>query len=753
VGETKKKGFLEEFYGYQTEKLIMITHQDIKKHFLETQKAEGKAEGSIKNIESTYNVYLATMGISVYDKASDFDRFNISLEKFKKIKGYPKKTWEVKKSHLLLINRAYLRLKNTICLPDGFGERLQYLMDFSDMEFQEIEKSAGLKKDTTYAWRKNGLNPRAKYIPNIHKIEEILDVDRGVLTGQLNGELYGTKAAALKNKKSSEHGIFVNLARNEPYALHKWNEEAEKQWDHMEAYFRSPMSKSYLKLPGMTRRKVIKRNPKAHWKKDSTRDLKRWFCNSFFGFLVLPKDSKNPRLRGLGYSQDQISLALLTDPDLIQKYLDFKKERTKWGQEYFADGSTKIVRLKKEGVYSNELYKFIEFIITLTLVKTGYLRQRPDLKKFVDTEGLDWNTWIENTIESVVDLKNTEGLFVKNRTGHDKIGFILGDPDPMRWMKILVDGLKSRTLTNPEDNVIRMIDKACFLDYLMCSLFIANPLRVEMYHKMKLGKNINKDDDGLYYIKFQPEDFKNVEGAAKDKVYREPVPEWAGEIIDIYMEYYRPHCVGGKKDPITGTYECDYFYRPIKSDPRSPKDSPVAISTFRNRVTSATLLILPQTGSGFGPHAFRHIIATGYLKKHPGQYIHVAGILHDTLETVLKNYKHLESADHYRAYNSYTDTIFCEDAEQRKNSKSSKELASANEKIDQLIDMLKQEKESAIVQQEMLMEKITEEKALAQKEIQRLKDSQSKKNKENLNSEILSRIERLEANSQNAEIN
>ena len=56
---------------------------------------------------------------------------------------------------------------------------------------------------------------------------------------------------------------------------------------------------------------------------------------------------------------------------------------------------------------------------------------------------------------------------------------------------------------------------------------------------------------------------------------------------------------------------------------------------------------------GFGAHAFRHIVATDYLKRYPGAFKLVADLLCDRLETVIKEYGHTSALDgltlHYRA--------------------------------------------------------------------------------------------------------
>ena len=69
------------------------------------------------------------------------------------------------------------------------------------------------------------------------------------------------------------------------------------------------------------------------------------------------------------------------------------------------------------------------------------------------------------------------------------------------------------------------------------------------------------------------------------------------------------------------------------------------------RVQVLTALYLPDT-LGFGPHVFRHIIATDHLKRHPRDYLTVAHLLHDKLDTVLREYGHLTVDDGLRVLHS-----------------------------------------------------------------------------------------------------
>ena len=69
----------------------------------------------------------------------------------------------------------------------------------------------------------------------------------------------------------------------------------------------------------------------------------------------------------------------------------------------------------------------------------------------------------------------------------------------------------------------------------------------------------------------------------------------------------------------------------------------------RIKVLTSTYI---ESCPGFGPHAFRHVIATDHLRRNPGDYLNVATLLHDKLETVLKSYGHLRVADGLRVLSS-----------------------------------------------------------------------------------------------------
>ena len=53
---------------------------------------------------------------------------------------------------------------------------------------------------------------------------------------------------------------------------------------------------------------------------------------------------------------------------------------------------------------------------------------------------------------------------------------------------------------------------------------------------------------------------------------------------------------------------------------------------------------------GFGAHAFRHLVATYWLEQNPNDFLTVAELLNDKLETVLANYAHLKKDTSFLRY-------------------------------------------------------------------------------------------------------
>jgi len=76
----------------------------------------------------------------------------------------------------------------------------------------------------------------------------------------------------------------------------------------------------------------------------------------------------------------------------------------------------------------------------------------------------------------------------------------------------------------------------------------------------------------------------------------------------------------------------------------------------QQHVAKLTKRFIPEC-PGFGTHAFRHLVATDYPRKSPNDFLTVAVLLHDRLETVLAAYAHLREDESFARYEAHLKAI------------------------------------------------------------------------------------------------
>ena len=186
-------------------------------------------------------------------------------------------------------------------------------------------------------------------------------------------------------------------------------------------------------------------------------------------------------------------------------------------------------------------------------------------------------------------------------------------------------------------------------DALLLALAISNPLRLRTLTITKyipsevsdsdFRTNLYKTEDGRWRLKFFAGDMKNDGGKPED--YDAALPQKLGERLEEFLEVYRPVLV-------KNNLECPWLFPSLLGGQLKKADN-IFRGIARNYIPEVTRL---------GPHAVRHIVATDFLRRNPGKFVALAGLLHDALTTVLKNYAHGQLDNAFNAHEESLASFF-----------------------------------------------------------------------------------------------
>jgi integrase len=360
-------------------------------------------------------------------------------------------------------------------------------------------------------------------------------------------------------------------------------------------------------------------------------------------------------MSGEGMRKEDLTLALFSDSDLVKRYLEFKKFRS--------------------GNYNTYTKNFSSFCCLLTDAKYGFLTQQPayaDKMKqpsahhnffFDDEEENDirsihlgkplreyWKQWCTGNykdLNAAVREFAVRGQFPMTRDPEEPIRAILALKRPMDALMLLI----ARMDDNPPAPTWRNRCQAVYLrDRCILALLTSNPLRVKHFKIMTYRKdnsgNLYKTEDGRWRLRFKSSDFKNENGAAKDD-YDVGVPEWVWPYVEEYLKW-RQHL----KCPDATDHL--FLVAPNGSNKHRESGEFITSQKISAIVARRTYDHIPEYApAGFRAHAFRHIIATDYLKNNRGEFHIVAHILHDTLEMVLRKYAKFKVGEGIEIYGEY----------------------------------------------------------------------------------------------------
>ena len=339
------------------------------------------------------------------------------------------------------------------------------------------------------------------------------------------------------------------------------------------------------------------------------------------------------------------TLAWLSDPVLVIRYMRWQMRRA---NQKFHNGINVFLQLAESYLRPGTGYLWLRSELRATVPE---LKLASSGESFADGSADAWRTHCAMARAKLREFRNrafdTMGIRV-SRDPTERIAGVLHDEFPL---KRLVDFCETLERSAPPPAHHR--DYCAWIrDVAMCKLITSNPLRVGQFAAMIFRDdgtgNLVRTGVARYRLHFMPEDFKNEKGAACEP-YDVEVDPTVGPWLDRYLLEARPYLVCAE--------DTERLFLPAAIGPRKVKhflaaqgmkqDKGWTSDGMADRIKKLTSIYIEDC-PGFGPQSLRHIIATDHLRRHPGDYLMVATLLHDKLETVLRNYAHLRVGDGLR---------------------------------------------------------------------------------------------------------
>lgn len=343
------------------------------------------------------------------------------------------------------------------------------------------------------------------------------------------------------------------------------------------------------------------------------------YIKRFLGYVRLPLDRG-----GAGIALDEAgTMACLAVPELVNGYLEFLTTRSK-------------------ALVHGGQRQFSTFVASLVRPEFGYLRQQPEMMQKLPgwlAGGRSWETLCAETYELAKTWKR-DACDIARRP-EEPIRELLNLNEPLQPILSMVDKLDRLALEDTPGSVKEAIKRR---DALLVAMLLANPLRSRQFSNMRWrsdnGGNLYRTADGQWRLRFESRDIKNGKVSAS-RGYDAPLPSWLSARIEAYLEEFRPALIAGGKD--------GGFVFP------SSRGGGVWKQLGRH-VEKLTRRHIPGC-PGFGPHAFRHLVATNWLRHNPNDFLTVSELLNDSLHVVLANYAHLRKDDSFCRYETYINSM------------------------------------------------------------------------------------------------
>lgn len=592
-----------------------------------------------KNLLSAMKQWLACHGIDEAhhpERHLGADGFKTALEKFKthlKKQGVAQSTVKDRCTLIRKLQRLYFNLKADVVELTEFASALRSALNNQSITQKSISQSIGVTEKTLSTWASGLQTPSRRHQPKIERIEQIIGLANGALVNRLE-HCYGDSPEGACYSLTPHRKNLINGKKN-PYQLRHDDVPPllKQEWLDLLS-FKTQILPMGVRRSTSWRTKDAATMPGTYvWgatlgtKVCPSASLNFYRMLNFMGFAIFPSAKGG---RGLD-RQAALTLASFADPALVQQFVEFIKARS--------------------GAHNGNTKSTLGLIRNLLRPKVGFLWQNTEYGQRYLHGPLGPTAWQQHCEDVYYYLgemvKDLEGQVQKTRNPQEPIQWILDLPQPIGALIDFVEVMERKGPPKSWKKRYAVHNR----DLLLAKMLTANPLRAHHFAIMTYRKdntgNLFKKVDGSWWLRYKASDFKNQRGAA-NKDYEMRLSPWLWQSIEEYLTKYRPMLAGANTD---------FVFRPRVNDLKEGESQSMMDSKVLGGLMSKATHKYMKNCVGFGCHAFRHIIATDFIRNHPKSYIIAATILHDKIETVMEEYAHLRKADEFEAYNNYLDEL------------------------------------------------------------------------------------------------
>ncbi len=635
-----------------------LTHRysNLRTHIRARLKDAQASAGAIQNHMTTLNAWLSILKLSDdssigeelgtgFDKSLTFFMDEMSIAKLSK------RTIQDRSELMLRFRQQATSMFDIDTLPADFSAALTEAMRRRELTTGEVARASGISLITLRTWETGAHTPQGESLTAIAGLEDALGVPRGMLLSRLGMRAMTWHSSRSKRRElpvaQTKFGKRMSKLVASKLRYIAWpHGQLKNQWKSVVAYKTNAFRDGAV--PGNTWRLKPTEQTGGQISNASVLDDQvcasadaAWgYIGSYLGWLSLPEPE------GGGIPSERVNtLAWLLRDDKILAYLAWRQRRAgvvHRGLTQVLNYACMLLRPESGWLWIND-----SLIHTLEPADNP-IQARPDAD-LAERQRL-WRTECARVWAVFRDRAkklSAKGVMGRSRDSTESIAAILAESRPLRPVMEMI-----ATLERSPPPPSAAANRATWLrDIVLLKMLVSNPLRAHHFSIMTYRRdntgNLYRTSTGEWRLRYKAADFKNEKHAAHAD-YDAGVPGFLWKDIERYLEEGRPYLLEAA--------HCDYVMLRSRCGPNNP-DAPGTpcrrgmwfSGGIEVRIKELTLLLRPGYPA-FRTHAFRHIVATDYLKRHPGAFLNVAHLLHDKLATVMADYGHLSVDDGLRGH-------------------------------------------------------------------------------------------------------